>query len=271
MPLKSWLRQKTEKYVGQILEPTTRLLKWQLYRANLQIMQNDEDGILHEILRRIGIGRPAAFLKFGVGNCTECNTIILLAIGWRGIWIGGEPLAFDLPDDARLRFFRQWISKDNAAAISLNSLASLNAADPMDIRVASVDLDGNDGHIVTALLTARIRPDVFIVEYNAKFPPPIEYEMPYDESYVWVGGDYAGVSLQRWTSIFPAFDYTLVACNENGINFLSETNTWNISLTCRRAQKKTTASDMVPHISVPATRLRRRPFGILQLCRPPCH
>jgi hypothetical protein len=36
-------------------------------------------------------------LEFGVGDGTENNTLVLLSIGWRGAWVGGENLAFD-PD-----------------------------------------------------------------------------------------------------------------------------------------------------------------------------
>src|SRR5262249_5324219 len=47
-------------------------------------------------------------------------------------------------------------------------------------------------------------------------PPPIEFEMPYNEQHVWRGGDFHGVSLQRWVSILDG--YKLVVCNENGVN-----------------------------------------------------
>ena len=39
--------------------------------------QADEDGILHEIFRRIGEGKRA-FLELGVGNGLENNTLFLL-------------------------------------------------------------------------------------------------------------------------------------------------------------------------------------------------
>ena len=55
--------------------------------------QNDEDGILMEILNRINI-KQGNFFEIGVcgghkNNGTECNTIILLMLGWSGIWIDG--------------------------------------------------------------------------------------------------------------------------------------------------------------------------------------
>jgi hypothetical protein len=177
--------------------------------------QNDEDGILLEILRRIGIVEPSAFVEFGVGDGTQNNTIILLALGWRGVWVGGENLTF--ATGARLSFLQHWITKDNAGTLAQEGLAALGLT-AQDVRVTSVDLDGNDGPIVRDLLSNGLAPDVFIVEYNAKFPPKIEFEMPYDEKFVWQGDDYFGVSLQRWVRIFSSAGYALVACSETGVN-----------------------------------------------------
>lgn len=213
-------------------------IEWELRRANLPkddveianpvtacgrryFSQNDEDGILLEILRRIWpTARPSLFLEFGVGDGTECNTIILIANGWRGVWVGGEPVALgdgSLLSFPRLVFQRDWITAANAAQLARSGIEHFSAKID-DISVASVDIDGNDGAIVRALLDGGLKPDVFIVEYNAKFRPPIEFEMPYDERKTWDGDDFMGVSLQRWEAIFTGYSYTLVACNENGIN-----------------------------------------------------
>lgn len=91
-------------------------------------------------------------------------------------------------------------------------------ANLQDVRLASVDLDGNDGHVVRALLAGGLAPDIFILEYNPKFPPSVEFEMPYDADHRWRGGDYFGVSLLKWTKILSPVGYTLIACNENGVN-----------------------------------------------------
>jgi len=51
--------------------------------------QNDEDGIIAEIFRRIGVaGRT--FVEFGVETGVECNTAKLLVEGWRGLWIEAD-------------------------------------------------------------------------------------------------------------------------------------------------------------------------------------
>jgi hypothetical protein len=233
--IKSRLIGRAHKFVNRLVDSIVRPIIGELRRANLPLQntitanpllafgrrhfsQNDEDGILQEILRRIDITQPSVFLELGVGDGTENNTIILLALGWRGIWIGGEDLAFQLPiDGARLVFLQRWITKDNAPALVNEGLAALRI-NLQDIRVAVVDLDGNDGHIVRALLTGGLAPDVFIVEYNAKFPPSSEFEMPYDKDHRSQGDDYFGVSLQKWVKIFTPAGYTLVACNDNGVN-----------------------------------------------------
>jgi hypothetical protein len=171
--------------------------------------QNDEDGILLEIIRRIDL-KPSVFLEFGVGNGTQCNTIILLAHGWRGGWVGGPPLAFNAK--GRLAFVQAWVTKDNAADLAVKSINTTLS----DVRVASIDLDGNDTEVLRALMARGLNPDVLVVEYNAKFPPTAEFEMPYRADHNWNGSDFQGASLLSWAKMLPG--YRLVACNEAGIN-----------------------------------------------------
>src|SRR5262244_3045365 len=52
--------------------------------------QNDEDGIIAEIFRRIGT-TARSFVEFGVETGVECNTAKLLVEGWRGLWIEANP------------------------------------------------------------------------------------------------------------------------------------------------------------------------------------
>src|SRR5919204_6377034 len=52
--------------------------------------QNDEDGIIQEIFRRIG-STDRTFVEFGVETGVECNTAKLLVEGWRGLWIEAKP------------------------------------------------------------------------------------------------------------------------------------------------------------------------------------
>ena len=75
-----------------------------------------------------------------------------------------------------------------------------------------------DFYITESILKEGFKPDCFIVEYNGKFPPPIIYNMPFEENYVWRGGDEQGCSLQFYVNFFKKFNYHLVCCNITGTN-----------------------------------------------------
>src|SRR3954470_11450387 len=51
--------------------------------------QNDEDGIIQEIFRRIDTTHRT-FVEFGVESCVECNSAKLLIEGWRVLWIEAD-------------------------------------------------------------------------------------------------------------------------------------------------------------------------------------
>ena len=183
--------------------------------------QNDEDGILMEILNRLEISQ-GNFFEIGVcggkqNNGTECNTIILLMLGWNGIWIDGVDIDLNLPQESKLNFFKQFLTKDNCVKI-FNDALEKSKIKKSEINVVSVDIDGNDFYITECLLENGFEPDCFIVEYNAKFPPPIIYNMPYQEDYVWGLKDDQGSSLQFYSNFFDKYNYHLVCCNITGTN-----------------------------------------------------
>lgn len=171
--------------------------------------QNDEDGITIEILRRIGLTN-GTYAEYGVGNGLENNTLILASLGWRGFWVGGEELAFDVHQSQRLHYIRDWITLNNIYHLTLQGLNFLQVTSP---DVVSLDLDGNDYHFVEHLLQSHIEPALFIVEYNAKFVPPACFVMDYNASHQWDGSDYYGASLSAYAELFSQHGYRLVCCN----------------------------------------------------------
>jgi hypothetical protein len=172
--------------------------------------QADEDGITLEIVRRLGI-KVGTFAEIGVGNGLENNTLILLASGWHGFWIGAEDLAFDHKlNRKRLVFNKTWVSVENIARLMRQGFESVGI-DNLD--VLSLDIDGNDFYIARELLTTGILPKLFILEYNAKFPPPIKWTIKYDVNHSWDNTDYQGASLALFSELMAEFSYTLVCCN----------------------------------------------------------
>lgn len=174
--------------------------------------QSDEDGITIEILRRIGqLDKPGTFLELGVGTGDENNTLLLLALGWKGVWIGNEQLKFnEIINVKKLCYLKTWVTLKNIYQLSQDGLLNIGSK---KYDVVSLDLDGNDFYFVENLLENSVMPKLFIVEINGKFPPPIRFKVPYNEDRVYIGDDFYGASLMAFVDLFSKFKYKLVCCN----------------------------------------------------------
>ena len=179
--------------------------------------QNEEDGIIREIFQRIGVTNKV-FVEFGVGNGLENNTLALLFDGWSGLWIDADEAATQSIRDnykktiaaGALKITRSFITRDN-----INDLIS--AAIPAgEIDLLSVDIDGNDFHVFSAITC--VKPRVVVIEYNAKFRLPVLFCMDYDAGHMWRHDDCLGASLKFLEGEFRKRNYCLVGCTLNGTN-----------------------------------------------------
>jgi hypothetical protein len=210
--LKRFLEMSTERHwrAKAQVSPNPLLRQGEKFHS-----QNDEDGIVAAILKRINIDR-GVFVEYGCGDGLENNTIQLLMRGWSGVWIGGAELMVRIPESSRkLHFEHEWVTLDNCSELMKRGMAKIGATNP---NLVSMDLDGNDFFFVKAILEQGADPDVFIVEYNGKFPPPIRFNIDYDARYTWSGSDYFGASLQSFVDLFESFGLRLVCCNVTGAN-----------------------------------------------------
>ena len=86
--------------------------------------QNWEDGIIQEIFRRIGTTNKV-FVEFGAGDGLENNTLALLFLQWKGLWIEGSSKSVkaiqkhyaSLIDTKQLQLAHSFITKDNIDSI----------------------------------------------------------------------------------------------------------------------------------------------------------
>lgn len=179
--------------------------------------QHDEDGIVAEIFRRLGDKTVRTFVEFGVGDGLENNSLMLLKMGWQGLWIEGNPensalirQRFQpLLSSRQLAFEERFITAENIDEIIAGHFQG-------EIGMLCVDIDGNDYYIWDAIRT--VNPQLVVIEYNAKFPPPIEWSIAYDPAHNWDFSDYQGASLSALTRLARTKGYRLVGCNLNGTN-----------------------------------------------------
>jgi hypothetical protein len=179
--------------------------------------QSDEDGIIREIFNRIGTPTKI-FVEFGIGNGLENNTLALLFEDWRGLWIDASSKSIQkirqefssIIQTKQLQVVQSFITKEN-----INTLISSHIQET-EIDLLSVDIYGNDYHILESITC--VSPRVIVVEYNAKFTPPILYCMAYNETHSWEKDDCFGVSLKFLEVHLGRKGYCLVGCNLSGAN-----------------------------------------------------
>ena len=179
--------------------------------------QSDEDGIIAEIFNRIGT-TDKRFVEFGVGDGLENNTVALLLSGWSGLWIDGSPefcrtIREGFPSliaSGQLAMVQSFITVENIDALIHDGLGS------GEIDLLSVDIDGNDAHVLRAITC--INPRVVVLEYNAKFGPTIDYCVAYKSDYVWRKSDRFGASLKHFELLMRERGYSLVGCSVVGTN-----------------------------------------------------
>lgn len=179
--------------------------------------QSDEDGIVAEIFRRIGT-TSRTFVEFGVGDGLENNSAALLYDGWSGLWIEGSANFCDsirrtyapALASGQLKLTQAFATPDNIDALISGQL------DVPEIDLLSVDIDGNDAHVLQRIRS--VRPRMMVLEYNAKFGPSLDYCMAYDGEYGWRKSDRFGASLKHFERLAKSMGFSCVGCNLVGTN-----------------------------------------------------
>lgn len=183
--------------------------------------QNDEDGIIREIFRRIGT-RTKEFIEIGVENGLECNSHYLLHCGWHGAWIEQNPASCreasvkfrPVIKDGRLKVINAFITRENADRLISDSRNVRNEDASPDL--LSIDIDGNDWYVWEAVRSTR--PALVCIEYNGKFPPDHRWKQAYDRKHIWDRSDWQGASLKEMEELGRQKGYRLVGTNLTGVN-----------------------------------------------------
>jgi len=179
--------------------------------------QSGEDGIIAEIFRRVGTTNRV-FVECAPGNGVENNTLYLLTLGWKGLWIECDPKNFDAIANNFARQIKDGtLFLDQGPALAENFQSLLDKASiPPEFDLLSLDIDGNDYWVWKNLV--RYRPRVVVIEYNAIFPPGCEWVMDYDPDARWDGSSDFGASLTALERLGGEKGYQLVGCSLNGVN-----------------------------------------------------
>jgi hypothetical protein len=179
--------------------------------------QNMEDGIIAEIFQRIGV-RSRVCVETGAGEGLENNTVALLLQGWTTHWLEADDKACrriharfgEFLGAGKLKLAQALVTAENVEQLLVE------LAVPSEFDLLSLDVDRNTYHVWKAI--ERFRPRVVVVEYNASFPPTVEWEVPYAPAKAWNYTLHFGASLKSYERLAEAKGYHLVGCDLTGTN-----------------------------------------------------
>ena len=176
--------------------------------------QNGEDGVLDEILRRIGT-ETRTFVEIGAGSGDEGICVYLADVaGWAGTFMELSDVTFlalsaKYALNRRVMTVQTKITPRNIEA----TLAQLGVPTALD--VLSIDIDGHDYWVWEAV--TAYRPRTVVIEYNAHLGvKPLT--MPLDVDPAWDGSDYFGASIAALRQLGDGKGYHLVHCDITGVN-----------------------------------------------------
>jgi glycosyltransferase involved in cell wall biosynthesis len=177
--------------------------------------QNGEDGVLAEILARIGVGERF-FVEFGVESGREGNCVYLADVaGWRGLFLDCDSVFFPQLErkyraDDRVRTVEAMVTPENVQELFADARV------PPEPDVLSIDVDGCDYWIWDSI--EAYRPRVLIIEYNSDLDPHRRLVQPKYLEDGWDGTAYFGASLGAMRALGEQKGYRLVHTELCGVN-----------------------------------------------------
>jgi len=175
--------------------------------------QNQEDGMIAEVFRRIGT-TSRRFVEFGVEDGLECNSTFLLMQGWSGTWIEGSTQSANRARDAFEAYPIKVLNRYITAANADDLMTELAGSEELDL--LSIDTDTIDYWIWQAIKKVKAR--LVVVEYNATWPPFIRKTVAHNPHMQWDGTNFSGASLGALETLGRHKGYRLVGCSLAGVN-----------------------------------------------------
>jgi hypothetical protein len=194
-----------------------------LYELSI-FSQNGEDGVLWEILSRLGI-HEGFFVEIGASP-NESNCLLLAdLLGWHGVFLDASAretgeLARKYAASPHIVVVNSFVTPDNLEG----SFQSANV--PLEFDVLSIDVDGNDYWLWRAL--KKYRPKVVVIEYNSALGADLKLVQHYSATVQPYSPVNFGASVTAMEALGCLKGYRLVHVDTTGTNlfFVQDTDSY---------------------------------------------
>ena len=177
--------------------------------------QNNEDGIIEHIFKKIPNNKY--FVEIGF-DLYECNSLNLIKNGWNGKLMD-QNIEECLALRSLLKYFfpnsktvvtNETIDKENINKLVYSNLSEKN------IDFFSIDIDGNDYWVLKNMDLKKI--NVICCEYNHWIGNNVKKVMPYDSDHQFKNNVYFGASLLALHELLVSKGFNLIAVDSSGTN-----------------------------------------------------
>lgn len=179
------------------------------------------DGIIQYLIHNVSI-KNNIFIEFGVEDFMESNCrFLMMNNNWSGLVMDGSEKNIN-----RLKkksWFWRYDLEARAVFINKENINDLLSSQKyVDIGILSIDIDGNDYHILKTIDMRKLNPSILILEYNSVFGQNRKITIPYDSLFYRTKGHYSnlyfGASLPALSDLANKLGYALIGCNSAGNN-----------------------------------------------------
>ena len=171
--------------------------------------ESGEDGIIETLIHLFyGDNRQdnKYYVEFGAENGNQCNTRMLREIyQWKGLLMDFSYENFSI------HLYKEYVNKENILLLLQKYQC------PSHIHLLSIDIDSNDIYCLYQILK-KYTCDIIVCEYNGTHLPHEDKIIRYDSHFVSDGSNYFGASLLSFFKLCNEFHYSLVYCNQKGVN-----------------------------------------------------
>jgi len=179
-----------------------------------------EDGIIDFLVSEVSIVNKT-FIEFGVENFSESNCrYLLMKSDWNGFVIDSSQKNIEKLRNSN--YFWKYDLQVLVAFVNINNINELlkKSEFERDLGILSVDIDGNDYHILKKI--DCFEPRIIICEFNPVFGKDRKITVPYDPKFYRTkkhpSNLYFGASINALKSLLNKQDYTLIGTGMQGGN-----------------------------------------------------
>lgn len=180
-----------------------------------------DDGIIQYLIKNISIENNT-FIEFGVEDYMESNTrFLMMHNNWSGFVMDGSDYAMNKL--TKREWFWKYGLTNKAVFIDKENINELLSDTGFsNIGLLSIDLDGNDYHILTEIDLSKLNPSIIILEYNSVFGKDRAITTPHRKDFNRTKAHYSnlffGASLAALDYVARRKGYELVGCSLAGNN-----------------------------------------------------